>query len=151
MVLSASLSLARMLQLPLLLATNWLQANPELLSSALASLRAAGYAVVTPLQRLQSDTRAALPADDAAMVRGAALLMLHCTHMLLLAGNKSTLPPASHSQVDYSLALGAQQFVGNSASAFSALLLLERWHRGSFAAYYNGGGIPLEAHVPLYR
>ena len=54
-------------------------------------------------------------------------------------------------QVDYYLALGCQQFVGNSVSVFSALLIMERWHAGRFATYYNGGNIPLEAFMPLYQ
>ncbi|EFN52174.1 expressed protein [Chlorella variabilis] len=53
--------------------------------------------------------------------------------------------------VDYYLALGCQQFVGNSVSVFSALLIMERWHAGRFATYYNGGNIPLEAFMPLYQ
>ncbi len=54
-------------------------------------------------------------------------------------------------QVDYYLGLGCQQFVGNSVSVFSALLIMERWHAGRFATYYNGGNIPLEAFMPLYQ
>ena len=54
-------------------------------------------------------------------------------------------------QVDYYLALGARQFVGNSASTYSALAIMERWQRESFASYYNGGHIPLEAFLPLYK
>jgi hypothetical protein len=55
------------------------------------------------------------------------------------------------SQVDYYLGLGCEQFVGNSVSVSSALLLMQRWHAGKFATYYNGGNIPLEAFMPLYR
>ena len=54
-------------------------------------------------------------------------------------------------QIDYYLALGAHQFIGNSVSIFSALLIMERWHAGRFATYYNGGNIPLEAFMPLYQ
>ena len=54
-------------------------------------------------------------------------------------------------QIDYYLALGAHQFMGNSVSIFSALLIMERWHAGRFATYYNGGNIPLEAFMPLYQ
>ena len=54
-------------------------------------------------------------------------------------------------QVDYYVALDAHQTAVNSASTFGALLILERWHAGRYATYYNGGNIPLEAHLPLYR
>lgn len=54
-------------------------------------------------------------------------------------------------QVDYYLALDAHQTVVNSASSFGALLIMERWHAGRYTTYYNGGNIPLEAHMPLYR
>ena len=54
-------------------------------------------------------------------------------------------------QIDYYLALGAHQFIGNSVSIFSALLIIERWHAGRFATYYNGGNIPLETFMPLYQ
>lgn len=50
----------------------------------------------------------------------------------------------------YSLALAAHQFAGNSVSVFSALLVLQRWRADRFATYYNGGNIPLEAHIPLF-
>lgn len=40
-------------------------------------------------------------------------------------------------QVDYHLALRARQFIGNSVSSFSAMLILERRHSGRFAAYYK--------------
>lgn len=58
-------------------------------------------------------------------------------------------PPFS--QVDYYLGLGSDQFVGNSVSVSSALLLMQRWHAGKFATYYNGGNIPLESVMPLYQ
>ncbi len=54
-------------------------------------------------------------------------------------------------QVDYYLALDAHQTVVNSASTLGALLIMERWQAGRYATYYNGGNIPLEAHIPLYR
>ena len=53
-------------------------------------------------------------------------------------------------QVDYYLALDAHQFVGNSVAVADALLIMERWHAGRYATYYNGGNIPLEAHIPLF-
>ncbi|GAB4815901.1 hypothetical protein N2152v2_002947 [Parachlorella kessleri] len=53
--------------------------------------------------------------------------------------------------LSYHLGLGAHQFVGNAVSTFSALLIMERAHSGKFAAYYNGGMIPLRQFVPLYQ
>ncbi|KAL4423954.1 hypothetical protein ABPG75_001255 [Micractinium tetrahymenae] len=52
--------------------------------------------------------------------------------------------------VDFYVALRCQQFVGNSVSTSSALLIMERWHTNRFATYYNGGNIPLEAFLPLF-
>jgi hypothetical protein len=54
-------------------------------------------------------------------------------------------------QINYHLALRCEQFVGNSVSIFSALLIMERWRTGKFAMYYNGGNIPMESFMPLYR
>lgn len=54
-------------------------------------------------------------------------------------------------QIDYYLGLRCYQFVGNSVSTFSAMLILERWQAGKFAAYYNEGNFPLERFLPLYR
>lgn len=53
-------------------------------------------------------------------------------------------------QVDYYVALRCSQFIGNSVSTSSALLIMERWRADRFATYYNGGNIPLEAFLPLY-
>ena len=43
------------------------------------------------------------------------------------------------------------QFVGNSVSTFSAMLIMERWRVGKYATYYNGGNIPLEIFMPLFK
>lgn len=59
-------------------------------------------------------------------------------------------PPGNPAQVQYYLALGAHQFAGNSVALADALLIMERWHSGRYATYYNGGNIPLEAHIPLF-
>ena len=53
--------------------------------------------------------------------------------------------------VEYHIALASQKFVGNSVSSFSALLILERQRAAAWAAYYNGGNIPMSAAVPLYK
>lgn len=46
----------------------------------------------------------------------------------------------------------AARFIGNSVSTFAALGLVERRHRGRWAAYYNGGNIPLASVMPpLHR
>lgn len=58
--------------------------------------------------------------------------------------------PLPTPQVNYYLALRSSQFVGNSVSVFSALTIMERWRRGAYAAYYNGGNIPLETVMPFY-
>eukprot|EP01023_Acetabularia_acetabulum_P010098 TRINITY_DN145_c0_g1_i2.p1 TRINITY_DN145_c0_g1~~TRINITY_DN145_c0_g1_i2.p1 ORF type:complete len:618 (+),score=69.88 TRINITY_DN145_c0_g1_i2:36-1856(+) len=53
--------------------------------------------------------------------------------------------------INYFMALQAQQFIGNSVSSFSALMILERRGMQSWASYYNGGNIPMQAFVPLYQ
>ncbi|GAB4815902.1 hypothetical protein N2152v2_002948 [Parachlorella kessleri] len=66
-----------------------------------------------------------------------------------LAGSGFTREQAA--MLSYQLGLRAHQFVGNAVSTFSALLIMERAHSGKFAAYYNGGMIPLKQFVPLYQ
>ncbi|KAI3432850.1 hypothetical protein D9Q98_010433 [Chlorella vulgaris] len=69
-------------------------------------------------------------------------------------GTLSPLPPLpvkDTALINYHLALRCEQFVGNSVSFFSALLIMERWRTGNFAMYYNGGNIPMESFMPLYR
>ena len=41
--------------------------------------------------------------------------------------------------IEYYVALHSHRFIGNSVSTFSALAMLERRHRGQWAAYYNLG------------
>ncbi|KAI7840392.1 hypothetical protein COHA_005893 [Chlorella ohadii] len=108
-------------QVPLLVITNWPHAQASLAQQALDSLRENGYTVVRR--------------DE------------------LLSGWQKQ-PPLERelsALIDYYVSLGCHQFIGNSVSTFSALLILERRHHGRFAAYYNGGDIPLEYHLPLYR
>ena len=50
--------------------------------------------------------------------------------------------------VEYYVAFNAHRFIGNSVSTFSSLLMLERRHRGQWAAYYNGGNVPLAVMLP---
>ncbi len=42
-------------------------------------------------------------------------------------------------------------FIGNSVSTFSALAMLERRHRGLWAAYYNGGNLPIAPYLPVHK
>ena len=53
--------------------------------------------------------------------------------------------------LDYYVCLRARTFVGNSVSSFSAMLILERRSVGAVATWYNGGNIPIEEFVPLFR
>lgn len=108
-------------QVPLLLATSWAQADKTLISAAVESLRSSNYNVIF---------RHELFSDD--------------TELASLTREESAL-------VDYYLSLNAQQFVGNSVSTFSAMLIMERWNAGRYASYYNGGNIPLEVFLPLYK
>ena len=87
-------------QVPLVLATDWSQASKPLLTAALASLKAHGYRVVLRDEML---------------------------------GAGKQLPELSREEaalLDYHLALGCHQFIGNSVSSFSAMIILERWERG---------------------
>jgi len=52
--------------------------------------------------------------------------------------------------LEYTLALRAEKFIGNSVSTFSALAILERRADGRWAGYYNDGSIPLATFVPLF-
>jgi hypothetical protein len=51
----------------------------------------------------------------------------------------------------YFLGMRASKFVGNSYNTFSAMLIMERRRKGLWAAQYNGGLIPLEETVPLFK
>ena len=82
-----------------------------------------------------------------------------CTQLLVhvlccsTAGTVASAPslrPAPSTQVQHYLALDAHQFVGNSVAVSDALVIMERWRAGRYATYYNGGNIPLEAHMPLF-
>eukprot|EP01025_Chloroclados_australasicus_P018492 TRINITY_DN1972_c0_g2_i1.p1 TRINITY_DN1972_c0_g2~~TRINITY_DN1972_c0_g2_i1.p1 ORF type:complete len:601 (+),score=54.10 TRINITY_DN1972_c0_g2_i1:109-1911(+) len=53
--------------------------------------------------------------------------------------------------ISYFIALQAKQFIGNSVSSFSALLILERRSQEKWANYYNGGNIPMQHFVPLFQ
>ncbi|PSC70561.1 Glycosyl transferase family 8 [Micractinium conductrix] len=107
-------------QVPLLVATSWLQAHKELLTAALGSLRANNYNVLLRHTLLGEEELPQLSREESALI-------------------------------DFYLGLNAQQFIGNSVSTFSAMLIMERWNAGRYATYYNGGNIPLEVFLPLYR
>lgn len=51
--------------------------------------------------------------------------------------------------IEYFLGLASHRFLGNSVSSFAALGLLERRHLGRWAAYYNGGDIPMAQILPV--
>eukprot|EP01025_Chloroclados_australasicus_P050342 TRINITY_DN5777_c0_g2_i1.p1 TRINITY_DN5777_c0_g2~~TRINITY_DN5777_c0_g2_i1.p1 ORF type:complete len:664 (-),score=21.91 TRINITY_DN5777_c0_g2_i1:1210-3099(-) len=73
-----------------------------------------------------------------------------------IVSNQALLKSKSYSReeaalVSYFLALEAQQFVGNSVSSYSALLILERRSMQKWAAYYNHGNIPLSGFLPIYK
>lgn len=65
--------------------------------------------------------------------------------------SKCELPREMCAAVDYYSALSARQFVGNSVSTFSALLIMQRRHSGRYAAYYNGGTLPLAQWMPFFK
>ncbi|KAG2452983.1 hypothetical protein HYH02_002320 [Chlamydomonas schloesseri] len=53
--------------------------------------------------------------------------------------------------VEYNVGFGANRFIGNSVSTFAALAMLERRHRGQWAAYYNGGNLPIAPYLPVHK
>lgn len=81
---------------------------------------------------------------------------LHTLHALKAAGYDAVSAECEFRQrevcaaVDYFLGRAAYQFVGNSVSTFSGLIILERVHQSSFATYYNGGGLPMAQWLPFY-
>ncbi|KAL4447483.1 hypothetical protein ABPG75_004702 [Micractinium tetrahymenae] len=108
-------------EVPLLLATSLVQADKRVLAAALKSLKEHNYTVVMRHELFVG--AAALPA---------------------LSREESAL-------IDYYLGLNSHQFVGNSVSSFSAMIIMERWNAGRYASYYNAGNIPLEVFFPLYK
>ncbi len=52
---------------------------------------------------------------------------------------------------DWSCTALLRRFIGNSVSTFAALALLERRHRGQWAAYYNGGNLPIAPYLPVHK
>jgi hypothetical protein len=61
------------------------------------------------------------------------------------------LPREISAAVNYFIGMAATRTIGNSVSTFSALLLMERRQQSRWAAYYNGGRIPLERYFPLFK
>jgi len=108
---------------PLYVAAHWPDVDPQRNTTVMAHLQASGYKVVTSL--------ALLP------------------EMADILGHEITMPRDVMACVDFSLALLASKFVGNSVSTFSALALLERRHHGRWAIYYNDGNIPLTFPLPI--
>ena len=53
--------------------------------------------------------------------------------------------------LDYFLAMRADKFLGNSVSSFAAMLILERRHAGLWSSSYNGGNLPFEPFIPLFK
>ncbi|GLC41858.1 hypothetical protein PLESTM_001258700 [Pleodorina starrii] len=53
--------------------------------------------------------------------------------------------------VEYYVGFGANRFIGNSVSTFAALALLERRHQKLWAAYYNGGNLPVAPYLPVHK
>lgn len=53
--------------------------------------------------------------------------------------------------IDYYHAISADQFIGNSVSTFSALIIMERRKIGMYASYYNGGTLPVAQWLPFYK
>lgn len=105
---------------PLYVAAYWPGVSTERAQHALKALSGAGYKVVT--SRDLANILSTSNAWEAQREMGALL--------------------------DYGLAKDCVRFCGNSVSTFSALAILERRHAGQWAAYYNGGNMPLTTMLP---
>ncbi|KXZ42749.1 hypothetical protein GPECTOR_120g416 [Gonium pectorale] len=118
-----------MKNIPLYVASYWDDVAPERKDKMLGRLLAAGYRVVTsadvfPVQR---------PED----------VLNGLVDVLSDKGREY------RAMIEYFLGMRSNRFIGNSVSTFAALGLMERRHRGKWAAYYNGGNIPLASVLPL--
>jgi len=110
-------------EVPLYVAAHWPDVDPQRKITIMAHLQASGYKVVTSLALIPK--------------------------MAEILGHEVTMPRDVMACVDFSLALLASKFVGNSVSTLSALALLERRHNGRWATYYNDGNIPLTIPLPI--
>ncbi|KAL6753995.1 hypothetical protein V8C86DRAFT_404853 [Haematococcus lacustris] len=110
-------------RLPLYVTSHWPGVERALNTSLMAQLQAAGFQVVTAEQL-------GLGPPATGLLRSREV----------------------RAQVEYEVAQAALRFIGNSVSTFTALAMLERRQRGKWAAYYNGGNIPITSVLPgLHR
>ena len=105
-------------------------AEPDLLNTAMKSLKAMGYKKVTLQGRPKKRRRNA-------------------------KGGKTSSGSSSSREIRamqaYYLGMDSAKYIGNSVSTFSALLLLERQNQNKWSTYYNMGGIPLMDMLPFFR
>ncbi|KAG2499755.1 hypothetical protein HYH03_002687 [Edaphochlamys debaryana] len=108
----------------------WQDVEPGRKERAMAQLAAQGYRVVTSAEVLPLVAAGKTGAGGGLAGRGREYMAM----------------------LEYFVGMRSDRFIGNSVSTFAALALLERRHAGRWAAYYNGGNIPLASVLPpLHR
>ncbi|KAG2483042.1 hypothetical protein HYH03_018071 [Edaphochlamys debaryana] len=117
--------------IPLYVASYWDDVDAERKERSLSALRAAGYRLVTSAD--------VLPLLEPLLgARGGGLG----------AGRGREY----RAMLEYFVGMKSTRLIGNSVSTFAALAMLERRHAGRWAAYYNGGNVPLASVLPhLHR
>ena len=108
-------------------------------------LASMGFSTAAPLY-VTAHWAGADPAASTAVVSG----LLGAGYSVVKAGEHAALPREQQALVEFEVAMAAERFIGNSASTFSALAIAQRRHSGKWAAYYNGGDVPLARVVPLF-
>ncbi|KAG2430860.1 hypothetical protein HXX76_009834 [Chlamydomonas incerta] len=128
---------------PLYVGSYWDDVEPARRDTALAKLRAAGYTLVTSAD--------VFPAAAAAVAAGAggSSAGSGAGGAAIAANELEGRGREYRAMIEYFVGLRAQRFIGNSVSTFAALGMLERRRAGRWAAYYNGGNIPLASVLPL--
>ncbi|KAG2445065.1 hypothetical protein HYH02_008932 [Chlamydomonas schloesseri] len=129
---------------PLYVGSYWDDVEPGRREQALAKLRAAGYILVTSADVFPSSSSSS-SAGGAAGASGAGGAAAAAAAPNPLEGRGREY----RAMIEYFVGLRAQRFIGNSVSTFAALAMLERRRAGRWAAYYNGGNIPLASVLPL--
>ncbi|GFR49842.1 hypothetical protein Agub_g11783, partial [Astrephomene gubernaculifera] len=135
---------------PLYVASYWPDTDPTRREKALSQLAAAGYRVVTSADvglRAEGKAGKAGSGNSSDNAGGSSGSNAGGGDPVARAGGREFA-----ALVEYFVGLRAERFIGNSVSTFAALGLLERRRAGLWAAYYNGGNIPLSSLLPaLHR
>ncbi|KXZ50966.1 hypothetical protein GPECTOR_14g21 [Gonium pectorale] len=147
---------------PLYVGSFWEDVEPARKDKALAQLAAAGYTVVTSVDVVPAQSRRRKVQQQQAGLQGQAQAEGQGQQQAAQQPDQGQAAAAAGggraqgrefaAMIEYFLGMRAQRFIGNSVSTFAALGLMERRHAGRWAAYYNGGNVPLASMLPqLHR